>query len=85
MAEPRSPELPPELRAESIRLGIGVALAGTLVGPAGAWLYETGQLELFPRDASAQRLARRAVAPSSDSVREEPQCVAVAPGWAVSA
>ena len=47
MAEPRSPELPPELRAESIRLGIGVALAGTLVGPAGAWLYETGQLELF--------------------------------------
>ena len=37
--------LPLTPRAESIRLGI--ALAGTLVGPAGAWLYETGQLDLF--------------------------------------
>ena len=43
MAAPRSPEP----RVESLRLGIGVALAGTLVGPAGAWLYETGQLDLF--------------------------------------
>jgi hypothetical protein len=34
MAEPRSPEP----RADSVRLGIGVAL----VGSAGAWLYETG-------------------------------------------
>lgn len=43
MAEPRSLEL----RADSIRIGVGVVLAGTLVGPAGAWLYETGQLDLF--------------------------------------
>ena len=43
MAEPRAPEQP----GESIGPGIGVALAGALVGPAGAWLYETGRLDLF--------------------------------------
>ena len=43
MAEPPSPEQ----RAESVGSGLGVTLAGALVGPAGAWLYETGQLDLF--------------------------------------
>ena len=43
MAEPR----PLERRPEPIGPGVGVALAGALVGPAGAWLYETGQLDPF--------------------------------------
>ena len=43
MAEPRSPKQ----WDEPIGSGIGVALVGLLVGPGAAWLYETGQLDLF--------------------------------------
>ena len=74
MAAPRSPEP----RVESLRLGIGVALAGTLVGPAGAWLYETGQLDLFSCDAAPRRLARRSVRGRRPSAREEPRSVVAA-------
>ena len=43
MAEPLSPEH----RAEPIAFGLAGTLIGALVGPGGAWLYETGQLDLF--------------------------------------